>query len=136
VNEPIAEWSDRTVGHAVPAGEMRVLGLLNTVRRTRQERWPARVVVRAFLSDVTLDLRDASLPPTCTIDISAWFANVLIIVPPDVHVDFDIFTMIGDASDSRKKRALPTAPDAPRVSIVGAAHVAGVQLRVKALQQR
>jgi Cell wall-active antibiotics response 4TMS YvqF len=136
VNDQIAPSTGYTVRSAVPIGEMRVLGLLNTIRRFRPDRWTSRILVRAFFSDVTLDLREVELPPMCTIDVNAWFAQITIIVPPEVDVDFEIFTMIGEAKDGRKKRPSAPLPGAARVQIVGSAHMAEVALKVKALGQR
>ena len=46
-------------------------------------------MVRSWFSEITIDLRSAALPPVSTIDVSAWFSEVTIVVPPDVHVEFD-----------------------------------------------
>lgn len=116
---------------ALPAGELRVLGLFNRITGISPDVWPQRLVVRAWFSDITLDLRSAALPPVSTIDLSAWLSEVTIVVPPDVHVEFDCYTMIAQATDESRVFPMAAKPDAPRVRIVGTAHVAEVRVRVR-----
>jgi hypothetical protein len=116
----------------LPPGEVRVLGLMNTVKHRGPIDWPPRVAVRAYFSEVTIDLRDGVLPPHCVIDLSAWFAEVTIITPPDVHVTSDVYTLLAEEKIKRKGVMTTPAHDAPHVSIVGSAHVAEVRVRVLA----
>lgn len=119
------------VSPALPPGERRVLGLFNHIKRISPAEWPARMLVRAYFSDVTLDLRPSALPAVCVIDVSAWFAEVTIVVPDDVHVDFDLYTMMAEAKDGRRNRPNYAMLDSPRVVITGSAHLAEVKLRVQ-----
>jgi hypothetical protein len=130
--DQIVPANSHTPSSAIPAGELRVLGLFNTIRRAVTEIWPSQILVRAFFSDVTLDLRECELPPMCTIDIGAWFATVTIIAPPDVHVEVDVFTVVGETKRPKKGSASAAVPGAPRVSVIGNAQVATVYLKVKA----
>ena len=114
----------------LPPGELRVLGLFERIAGITPVTWPDRLVVRAYFAEITIDLRYAELPPVSSIDLSAWFAEVTIVVPPGVHVEFDCYTMIADAIDETR-RAPASAADAPRVQIIGSAHVADVRVKVK-----
>lgn len=88
-------------------------------------------MVRAWFSEITIDLRSAALPPVSTIDLSAWFSEVTIVVPADVHVEFDCYTMIAEATNESGALATVAKPGAPRVRIIGSAHVAEVKVRVR-----
>jgi hypothetical protein len=86
--------------------------------------------VRAFFSEVRLDLREGALVADCTIDVSAWVSEVTIIVPPDVHVESDLYALAADTAAPQGVGLLPPR-DAPRVRVTGTAHLAEVRVRVQ-----
>jgi len=113
---------------ATPApSEERIRGLMSDVRRDGVWRVPQLLRVKATMSSIRLDLRQAIIPAGCTIDVRAIMANVAIIVPPTLAVDFDVTPIMGSAySDSA--RAMATF-GAPHIRVRGRAFMAEVRVR-------
>lgn len=125
-----AATSRRSAGLAPAEG--RILGIMSAIRREGPWRAPQRLSVKAVMSEIRIDLRYAVLPPSCTIDISAIMANVQVIVPPSMVVDFDVGSfMAATRNDVRAQRL--TGYLEPDVRIRGSAVMAEVRVRVKEL---
>ena len=128
---PTPEITQSTAAYGVLpiASEERIRGIMSEVRRDGAWRLPQRLIVRAVMSNVRLDLRRALIPPGCMIDIRATMAAVQIIVPPGLPVDFDVSPIMGSArNDSASYR---TAPGAPVIRVSGNAFMAEVRVRVR-----
>ncbi len=121
---------DPVPGYLPAPLEGKIVGFMSETRRNGAWRVPQRLVIRAVMSDVKVDLRYAILPRGCTIEVKAVMASVSIIVPPGVQVAFHIDPFMGaagsDADDS-------FAPGTSHVSVHGSAIMADVRVRVKAL---
>jgi hypothetical protein len=112
--------------------EGRILGIMSETRRQGPWRVPRRLVVKAVMSDVKIDLRYAAIPPECMIDVMAVMANVSIIVTPGMIVDFDVTPIMASAGNAT--RAMGTSIHAlPRVRIRGTAIMAEVKVKVREL---
>lgn len=113
----------------VPAPR-RILAIMSSTRRTGRWAMPRTLEVRAVMSDVTLDLRDVTLPAgVCEIDAVAVMADVKILVPPGVVVEeMPLNVMANIENDALDDGHLPAA--APRVRLVGFAVMANVEVRV------
>jgi hypothetical protein len=110
--------------------EGRILGLMSETRRVGPWRVPQHLRVKAVMSEVTIDLRHALIPPGCSIDVTAVMANVKFIVPPGLVVDFDVVAFMGAAgNDERAISGGAYAP--PNVRIRGSAIMAEVRVRVR-----
>jgi hypothetical protein len=110
--------------------EGRILGLMSETRRVGPWRVPQHLRVKAVMSEVTVDLRYALIPPGCSIDVTAVMANVQFIVPPGMVVDFDVSAFMGAAGND--ERAISgDAYVAPDVRIRGSAIMAEVRVRVR-----
>ena len=113
---------------ATPAPtEERIRGLMSEIRRDGVWRVPQRLRVRATMSSIRLDLRQAVLPPGCTIDVRAVMSNVTIIVPPGLAVDFDVMPIMASACND-SARAVATF-GAPHIRVRGSAFMAEVRVR-------
>jgi hypothetical protein len=114
-----------------PANE-RIRGLMSEVRRDGVWRVPQMLSVKATMSSIRLDLRQAIIPADCTIDVRAIMANVAIIVPPTLAVDFDVTPIMGSAySDTARAMAMFGAP---HIRVRGRAFMAEVRVRRRELR--
>jgi hypothetical protein len=110
--------------------EGRLLGLMSETRRGGPWRVPQHLRIKAVMSEVTVDLRYALIPPGCSIDVTAVMANVRFIVPPGLVVDFDVGAFIGAAGNDERAVSFDAyAP--PNVRIRGSAIMAEVRVRVR-----
>ncbi len=115
----------------VPA-EGRILALMNETKRRGSWQLPHLLVIKALMSDVTLDLRHAALPAPCIIDVTAVMANVSIIAPPNIVVEFDLMAIM--ATTASNARAVPGFGYHPSpVRIRGTAFMAEVRVSVREL---
>lgn len=108
-------------------GERRYTAIMSAFRKVGE--WtPSRVtVMTAVMSEVRLDLRDATfVDGEIEFDVRAIMADVQILVPPGVHVECDGSAFMGEFSaryaDSR------VDPNAPRVIVRGSAVMAKVSV--------
>lgn len=114
----------------VPArSEERIRGIMSEVRRDGVWRLPQRLMVSAVMSNVRLDLRQAVIPPGCTIEVRAIMANVTIVAPPGLAVDFDVSPIMGSARNDSAR--VPAAFRAPLVHVRGSAFMAEVRVRMR-----
>ena len=108
----------------------RVFALMSEQKKTGRWVVPRRLDVRAIMSDLFLDLRDAALPPAfCEIDLAAIMSNVKVLVPPGVVVE-NLLTavMASVGNDAEDDGRLPAS--AIRVRLTGMALMAEVRVRV------
>ncbi|MDB4889035.1 MAG: hypothetical protein JWL61_890 [Gemmatimonadetes bacterium] len=121
---------DPVPGYLPVPREGRIVGFMSETRRKGPWRVPQRLLVRATMSDVKIDLRYAAIPPGCAIEVRALMSSVSIIVPPGLSVGFHIDPFLGaagsDADDSM-------VPGLSHVSITGSCFMAEVRVRVRAL---
>lgn len=110
--------------------EGRILGFMSETARKGQWRVPRSFKVNAFMCAVELDLRHATIAPGCVISVSAFMANVSIIVPPGMLVEFAVDPFMGSAGSE--------ADDGPgyseggaHVQVKGTAFMSEVKVRVR-----
>lgn len=109
--------------------EERIRGIMSEIRRDGVWRLPQRLMVSAVMSNVRLDLRQAVIPPGCTIEVRAIMANVTILVPPGLPVDCDVSPIMGSARNDSAR--VPAAFGAPLVHVRGSAFMAEVRVRMR-----
>jgi hypothetical protein len=108
----------------------RILAMMSNSRHTGPWTVPPQLDVAAVMSEVRIDLRYATIPAACTIDVSAIMANVSIIVPPGMPVHFDVSAFMG----ASRNDAVPTTyqtPGVPLITVKGFAFMAEVRVRVR-----
>jgi hypothetical protein len=117
------------VGALAPASdEGRIVAIMSETRREGQWWVPRSLRVTAVMSDLRLDLRYASVPPGCTIDLTACMAQVTIIVPPEMSVDMDVSAFMAAArNDSVRAGGF----GAPHLRIKGGAMMAEVRVKTR-----
>jgi hypothetical protein len=121
---------DAVPGYLPAPREGRIVGFMSEARRKGPWRVPQRLLVRATMSDVKIDLRYAAIPPNCAIEVRALMSSVQIIVPPGLNVGFHVNPFLGaagsDADDSM-------VPGLSHVSVSGSCFMAEVRVRVRGL---
>jgi hypothetical protein len=127
---PSRELAGQGTAGSVPPSEGRIVGFMSETRRVGPWHVPQHLRVRAFMSEVKIDLRYALIPPACMIDLAAVMANVKIIVAPGTVVDFEVGAFMAKASND--ERAVSTDVHAlPHLRIRGSAVMAEVRVRVR-----
>lgn len=81
----------------VPAKHLRVI--FGSIERVGTWTVPAHVKARVVFGNITLDLRDAHLSPTTTIDVHVTMGNLEILVPPGVAVEMDAQPTLANVED-------------------------------------
>lgn len=112
---------------AAPAAEARLLVLTNEEHCTGPWAVPPRFAAKAILGELVLDLREATFPAECWLDVDAVMAQVRILLPPGVRVTLAVQDYLGEAKD--KRAPYPVGSDAPHVVLTGSAWLAEIQLR-------
>ena len=110
----------------------RIRGIMSEVRRVGAWQLPQHLEVRALMSNVRLDLRQAVIPPGCVIEVSAVMAAVHIIVPPGLPVEFDVSAIMASARNDSTR--VPAVLGAPVVRVRGSAFMAEVRVRVREMR--
>lgn len=122
------------VGAAVqlpPApAEARLVGIMSESRRQGPWMVPRRLQVFALMSNMRIDLRDAVIPDGCTIEVRAIMANVSIVAPPGLIVDFEVSPFMGSTRNDASRIPLPNAWT-PHVRVSGSAVMSEVRVRVR-----
>ncbi len=108
----------------------RIFALMSEQKKTGRWIVPRRLDVRAIMSDLFIDLRDAALPPEfCEIDLTAVMSNVKLLVPPGIVVEGLLTSVMASVgNDAEDDGRLPTS--AVRVRLTGMALMAEVRVRV------
>lgn len=116
-----------TRGAVVPA-PTHVGSFMSSTRRGGRWVVPARLEVRAIMSDFTLDLREAELPATgCELVVRAVMASVTILVRPGTPVDVDVDALLSSVEDAAHLTARIDR-QAPPVRVTGRAVFASVDI--------
>jgi hypothetical protein len=121
---------DPLPGYLPVPREGRIVGFMSETRRKGPWRVPQRLLVRATMSDVKIDLRYAAIPPGCAIEVRALMSSVSIIVPPGLSVAFHIDPFLGAAGSAADDSM---HPGQSHVSVTGSCFMAEVRVRVRAL---
>ena len=110
--------------------ERRILAILGEARRKGRWLVPRLLRVRAFFSEVKVDLRDNPIPEDFTFDVGAFAASVTLIVPPGVNVVFDVFAAMASATSQADE---PSHNDtrAPWIRVSGSVFMGEVKVLVK-----
>jgi hypothetical protein len=111
--------------------ESRISGLMSETRRSGPWRVPERLLVRAIMCDMKLDLRYAAMPAHCSIDLTAIMAAVVIVVSPGTLVDFNIDPIMGGAGSSADDDFRD--PASAHIKVRGKAIMADVRVKVRRL---
>ena len=118
-------------GYAMAPSEGRIVGFMSETRRKGPWRVPQRLLVRAVMSDMKIDLRYAAIPAGCSIEVKALMSSVSIIVPPGLVVAFNIDPFMGNARSDADDMSLGGGGLA-HVHVHGSAIMAEVRVRVRA----
>lgn len=110
--------------------EGRILGFMSETGRKGQWRVPSRFNVNAFMCDMKLDLRYASIPPGCVISVRAFMSSVSLIIPPGMMVEFRVDPFMGSAR-SEADNGQRYADGAAHVHVHGTAVMSDVKVRVR-----
>lgn len=113
---------------ALPDDEQRILAVMTETRRSGWWSVPHRLRVTAIMSEVKLDLREAAIAPGATIEVMSIMANVIILVPPGLAVEFEVSAMLGSAIGPKESPSLYSG--APRLRVVGSSTMAEVRVKV------
>lgn len=132
VRAPVPRPSARPAAVPVknPQGARRYFAMMSTFRRGGNWTPNPETVVTAIMSEVRIDLRDATfVDSVIDIDITAVMADALILVPPGVRVECDGFSMMGEFSS--RDDIYPNDLDAPLVRVRGSAWMAKVSVETR-----
>jgi len=113
-----------------PPPNARILGLMSATQRKGPWRVPQELSLTAIMCEMKIDLRYAAVPPGCCIDVHALMANVAIIVPPGMLVDFNINPFLGAARNDADGDFYDAST--AQVRVTGSAVMAEVCVRVRA----
>jgi hypothetical protein len=113
---------------AAAPDERRVLCVMSEARRSGWWPMPRLLRLRAIMGNVHIDLRDAPIVDELTIDVSSVMSSVVIVVPPELSVRFEVFATLGNAVSKAPDRG-PAA--APRVLVDGHALLGEVRVVVR-----
>jgi hypothetical protein len=91
----------------VPAQRVRVV--LGSIERTGPWVVPAQLTARVLWGNLVLDLREARLGTTTTIEARVTMGNLEVIVPPGVDVELDATSLLGNV-EQRTTRAPGAGP--------------------------
>ncbi|HKS05612.1 MAG TPA: DUF1707 domain-containing protein [Gemmatimonadaceae bacterium] len=104
---------------ATEAAQRRLLSVFGSLKKAGDWEPSPRTRVISVFSDCELDFRDARIAPgVTTIDVSAVFAAVKIIIPPGVSVECDGSAFMGSFED-KARLGPPPGGDAPILRITG-----------------
>lgn len=128
--EAVVPRVDESLAMTRPARK-HVLAIMGGVNR--KDRWVVAETVRAaaIMGGVSLDFREAVLPPGRThVQVMAIMGGVDIIVPPHVAVQADGVAIMGGFEDMHRAPARPD-PDTPVLVITGMAFMGGVDIKTR-----
>jgi hypothetical protein len=117
-------------GSVVAPAEERIVGIMSESRRQGPWRVPQRLRILAVMSNMRIDLRYAIIPEGCTIEVRAIMANVGIIAPPGMMIDFDVSPVMGTTRNDAS-RVPASGYWAPHVRVKGSAVMSEVRVRVR-----
>ena len=93
---------------------------------------PQTLEVDALMAEARIDLREAQLSAgVMEIPVRAFWASVVIITPPGVHVVTELSTFMASMSDRTDQGSTPPRPGAPVIRITGWACMAEVTVKTR-----
>lgn len=107
----------------------KLTSIMSHEHRTGQWAVPRLFEVRAVMAEVKLDFRYARIPVLCTIDIRAVMANVQLILPPDLTLDFELGSFMSSARNDAFHGGFMSAGPA-RMRVRGKAVMAEVRAKM------
>ena len=110
--------------------EERLLAFMSSTDRSGHWTMPSRLLARAVMSELTIDLCHASLPPVAEIDLLALMANVRIVVPPEIEVECTISPMMGTVRNESGRAGWPRQGVPSRLVVRGTCVMAEVRIEV------
>jgi hypothetical protein len=119
----------------VPAAEVRPAQVLRGIMSSTERRgpWavPRRIVVRATMSSMVLDFRDARLPAgPVEVDLRAVMSSVEILVPPGLAVETEGTAVMGSFEHVDRAPTHPD-PDVPLLRVRGMAVMGSVEIKMR-----
>lgn len=116
---------------ALPAAHQRVFSIFGTVKKRGDWEPAEHIRALAVFGELVLDFREARLRPgVTTVEVSAAFGAVRIIIPPGLHVECDGSAVLGEFTQNTSLSA-DAAVDAPTLRIVGTAMMGQVNVRMR-----
>lgn len=111
------------------AAPRRVLAIMSSARRVGRWLMPRSMELLAVMSDVTIDLREATFTSgVCELDGISIMADVKILVPPGVIIEELPLNIMANVESDGDDAAL-LDPAAPRLRITGFALMANIEVR-------
>ena len=101
-------------------------------QRTVAGRWtaPEHLAVRAVMSEVVFDLREATFTGVCEIDVLAVLSSVHVLLPPHAELESQMGAVMGEVSDRAVAGvAPPTGRSSVLVRLTGTSVLAEVVIR-------
>jgi hypothetical protein len=109
----------------------RILAIFSETRRSGLWVVPARLEVKAIMSNLVLDLRSARISAGITdIHVSAVMASLQIVLPPGVRVVESISPFMASVTDDSYS-VVTSDPSVPTIRLTGRAVMAEVKVRTK-----
>jgi hypothetical protein len=132
---PEAAGLPATTNALVPAAEVRptqtLRGIMSSTERRGPWTVPREVQVRATMSSMVLDFRDARLPAgTVDVDLRAVMSSVEIIVPPGLAVETEGVAVMGSFEHVDRAPAHPD-PEAPLLRVRGRVIMGSVEIKMR-----
>ena len=113
----------------------RALAILGSVERRGQLAARASGAL-AVLGSVVIDLRDVSMPPgVSTLEVSAVFGSIEIIVPPNLAVESAGASILGSFEGIQRVPRDPD-PDLPVLRVQGRAVLGSIEIRTEVSESR
>lgn len=113
------------------AAEKKLRVIFGNVERRGPWSVPRRLVLRVVFGNAELDLREASLAAgETTIEVRVVFGNLQVILPPDLAIDIDMTSVLGNVEE---KHRIPPQPDPtrPRLRFVGSVWFGNVETETR-----
>lgn len=108
--------------------EKRYLALFSEVKKDGAWRAPSFAKVRAIMGGVTLDLREADIPPDgMEIDAECIMGEIKILLPLGIGAEVDCTAIMGEVVDRTQKGT----PGFPAVRVHGAATLGEIRVETK-----
>lgn len=109
--------------------EERLLSLMSNTTRSGHWTVPPRLLARAVMSELLLDLRYASLPPVAEVDLMVVMANVKIIVPPELEVECSVSPIMATVKNETGRATWP-GQAGPRLCVTGTCVMAELRIEI------
>lgn len=128
VHQPYAPPAPgRAVGHVAGLLPARVRAFMSNMRREGAWVVPPRLHLTSVMSEITLDLREAVLPPVCEVEVFALLGNVKLYLPPGAEAVVEVESVMASVNDRRSRRGQP--PRGRVVRVTGSVIMGEVKVR-------